>query len=524
MKQKLLSLLALLLMMTQGAWAQIPQGALSGKFTINDSGDKVYFSQGNLQAVCTSADGDGSTPETWTWQFATNQWDNVGNVAPNTNESFDGENSVTTAGTVDRFKWVGANSGLAPYGINNNSTVADYGNVAGEALKSDWGNLAITNGGNTENLGWRTLAYAEWNYLINSRSSGSTVNGTLNARYTFATINTGGTSVNGLILFPDGVTLENSEASWGNINKNKGDTNCTTAQWTALAAKGCVFLPRSINFATSTSPNETRQYNMSISASSILFSTADRTQRSAVRLVYPVPSVTLAEGTDNSTWITEKNGESYNVTLTRTLQTGGWNTFSVPFAIGNSSAEAGHHFDGTPLVGATVKELTAASMDGGALNLTFSDAASIVAGTPYLVKVESNVENPVFKDVTIVKDPAPTTIVGVISFMPAINPTSLTANDKSVLFISGGNSLAYPSTTNNLKGFRAYFQLLGGSVEIKSYSMDFVDEEVTGIIDVTTDNGQQTTGGWYTIDGRRLEGEPTEKGVYIQNGKKVIIK
>jgi hypothetical protein len=29
---------------------------------------------------------------------------------------------------------------------------------------------------------------------------------------------------------------------------------------------------------------------------------------------------------------------------------------------------------------------------------------------------------------------------------------------------------------------------------------------------------------WYTIDGRRLSGKPTQKGLYIVNGKKVVIK
>ncbi len=29
---------------------------------------------------------------------------------------------------------------------------------------------------------------------------------------------------------------------------------------------------------------------------------------------------------------------------------------------------------------------------------------------------------------------------------------------------------------------------------------------------------------WYTLDGRRLEGKPTQCGVYIHKGKKVVIK
>lgn len=48
-----------------------------------------------------------------------------------------------------------------------------------------------------------------------------------------------------MILFPDGITVASSEAtSWGTVNGNSEyATKCTSAQWTALAAKGCVFLP-----------------------------------------------------------------------------------------------------------------------------------------------------------------------------------------------------------------------------------------------------------------------------------------
>ena len=29
---------------------------------------------------------------------------------------------------------------------------------------------------------------------------------------------------------------------------------------------------------------------------------------------------------------------------------------------------------------------------------------------------------------------------------------------------------------------------------------------------------------WYTLDGRKLQGKPTKKGLYIHNGRKVVIK
>ena len=101
----------------------------------------------------------------------------------------------------------------------------------------DWGTII---GG-----GWRTPTKDEWTYVFSTRKSCSLVNGTSDARYTHATINTDATSVNGMILFPDGVKIASDEATtWGTINETSAwGTKCTSAQWTALAAKGCVFLP-----------------------------------------------------------------------------------------------------------------------------------------------------------------------------------------------------------------------------------------------------------------------------------------
>ena len=46
----------------------------------------------------------------------------------------------------------------------------------------------------------------------------------------------------------------------------------------------------------------------------------------------------------------------------------------------------------------------------------------------------------------------------------------------------------------------------------------------TGVaIQVTSDKLQVTSDDWYTIDGRRQDGKPSEKGVYIHNGKKTIV-
>ena len=228
-------------------------------------------------------------------------------------------------------------------------------------------------------------------------------------------------------------------------------------------------------------------------------------------------ALALSETADNSAALTEWNGYEADVTLTRTLQTGGWNTFSVPFTIAKPS-------------GWTVKKLTGASYnsDTKTLSLEFGNAASIVAGHAYLVQVASAVVNPTFNDVTIVNGTTPTTISGVVEFVPAINPVSMTAYDKTTLFVAGGNSLTFPNTDGDMNGFRAYFHLLGDAADnarsVKSYNMHFGDEDMTGIekIEDAGLKSENLNGAIFDLSGRRVQ-NPT-KGIYIKNGRKVVIK
>ena len=92
-------------------------------------------------------------------------------------------------------------------------------------------------------------------------------------------------------------------------------------------------------------------------------------------------------------------------------------------------------------------------------------------------------------------------------------------------FLAANNTLLNPSALPaNIKGFRAYFQLKGETASLaRAFSIDFGDGEATGIIAIGTDRAASTDNATYTLDGRRIS-KATQKGVYIQNGKKVIIK
>lgn len=189
---------------------QVPEGAINGKFSVGPAGNnkQVYFSKGNLQYV-------------GTWQFADNQWDYFGTSQSNNHR--------------DLFGW--GTNGTSDHNPNNTSKINS------EYSWAEWGTNPITNGGNKAGL-WRTLTKDEWVYLLETRAGAqaATVNGIPNIRFAKATVN----NVKGIILFPDGGTFAASEFTAVG-SPNTGDANytttCTTAQWNALQAAGCVFLP-----------------------------------------------------------------------------------------------------------------------------------------------------------------------------------------------------------------------------------------------------------------------------------------
>ena len=195
------------------------KGKLPGAFTINSDGDQVWFSQGNLQATTSDLG------EHWTWNFAENQWDFLGQTSPN--DYLTGNGTVGENGSVDLFRW---SSSKTYYGINTSTNAMDY---VGDFV--DWGTNAITNGGNQANI-WRTPTKDEWEYLINTRTT------TSGARYAVAKVN----DKKGLILLPD--DWNTSYYALSDINTAE-DVACSSntissTDWTnILEAHGAVFLP-----------------------------------------------------------------------------------------------------------------------------------------------------------------------------------------------------------------------------------------------------------------------------------------
>ena len=221
---------------------------------------------------------------------------------------------------------------------------------------------------------------------------------------------------------------------------------------------------------------------------------------------------------------TRLDGKQTNIMLYgRTFwKDGDWNTLCLPFDVTIADS---------PLAGATVKKLTASTsnLTNGTLTLNFEDeTTTLAAGTPYLIKwdgTSGTIENPIFTGVTI----SSTTSAGVTSedgkvqFKGTYDQISYNSTNTNILFLGANNTLYYPLNGARIGAFRAYFQLADGQ-QARSFVLNFGDEE-TGIVSTTDDTDDtDRAGAWYSLDGRKLDGQPTKRGMYINNGRKVIVK
>ena len=246
--------------------------------------------------------------------------------------------------------------------------------------------------------------------------------------------------------------------------------------------------------------------------------------------------ISLADDGDNSETLYTYNGrKAASVTLAgRTLtKNNEWNTLCLPFSLDS--------FTDTPLDGATVKEMDNSESgtnlsDDGVLTLKFKKANSIEAGKPYIVKWTSgeDISNPVFNGVTITstEPTGVTTYDGKVTFEGQYSPFIIDEDNKEeILFVSSGNQIGYVSENATLprvlKNFRAHFWAQpnqgnqGSTASARAINIIFDDMGVTtDLHQVTSDKSQVISDEWYTIDGRKLNGKPAKKGVYIQNGKK----
>lgn len=204
-----------------------------------------------------------------------------------------------------------------------------------------------------------------------------------------------------------------------------------------------------------------------------------------------------------------------DVQLERTLSPEHWNSFCVPFAI--SADVIAEKF------GAGTQICTFGSMNGNVMN--FDHSTTIEAGKPYIVKPTKEVVDPSFTGVNIEATAAKK--VGADGyFMQGIYSakTDLTT-DGTNLFLGDGNKFYKPAgtTTARMKGLRAFFIVPQGT-NLAALRAN-IDGATTSIDEFATVVEQPTDNRIYNLQGQFV-GTSFEglHGVYVQNGKKVLVK
>jgi hypothetical protein len=239
----------------------------------------------------------------------------------------------------------------------------------------------------------------------------------------------------------------------------------------------------------------------------------------------------------------------------RTLyKDGKWNTICLPCDLTADQIKA------SPLAGAQIKKMDAVNTGyypngysipeanihttAPTLILFFEDAKEIEAGKPYLVKwnegsdlVDNTDEedakkiyhNLDFPNVLVTEKSPGSWECNDVVFQGTLSQSrTIEAGDMSRLLLGPGNKLYFPSENINVGACRGYFIIPQAAAKARQVILSFDDEdgETTSIINIEngTLNMENAAEAWFSLDGRRLNGKPSTKGVYVNsNGKKYVI-
>lgn len=212
-----------------------------------------------------------------------------------------------------------------------------------------------------------------------------------------------------------------------------------------------------------------------------------------------------------------------NVTLQRTLSKDYWNTFCVPFAL-DAEQVAQYFGEGTQL----------RTYEGNCNNniVYFATVDNIEAGKPYIMKPgNAVVQNPTFEGVSMVAtgldENGNPQAVGDASTvqMKGIYNQILLKTDKTELFLGDNDLFYYPINdidARTIGGLRAYFIVPQGT-DIKKLraNLDGTPTSLDTIFDTEESNAPV-----YNLQGQCVGNSlrALKSGIYIQNGKKVVVK
>lgn len=211
-----------------------------------------------------------------------------------------------------------------------------------------------------------------------------------------------------------------------------------------------------------------------------------------------------------------------NVTLQRTLEASHWNSFCVPFALDKDQVTQ-YFGEGTQL----------RTYEGRCENniVYFATVDNIEAGKPYIMKPgNAVVKNPTFEGVSMVAtgldengNPQAVGDASTVQMKGIYNHVTL-VQDKTNIYIGAGNKFYYPADAEacQMNGLRAYFIVPEGT-DIKKLRAN-LDGATTALGEIFDTEESNTP--VYNLQGQCVGNSLStlKSGIYVQNGKKVVVK
>ena len=202
--------------------------------------------------------------------------------------------------------------------------------------------------------------------------------------------------------------------------------------------------------------------------------------------------------------------ELANVTISRSIKEG-FNTVVLPFDLTEAQVNAAF---GT---GAVVYAFSENSADPNDVTINFDKVAAgtISANVPVLVKATAASSAQTFNGVQVV---APTTgaiVMGTnTKFIGVFGPLTIAAGD----YFIGNDAIWKSEGSTSMKAFSAYIYAQETSAPVKMY----IGGIETAISEINADAAAEEQGAIFNLAGQRVN--KAQKGIYVINGKKVLVK
>lgn len=258
------------------------------------------------------------------------------------------------------------------------------------------------------------------------------------------------------------------------------------------------------------------------SAKEVVFTNTDQARATKIIVTVEVPKAKNYTLDETKTDNVIETYENANVTLQRTLEASHWNSFCVPFALDKDQVTQ-YFGEGTQL----------RTYEGRCENniVYFATVDNIEAGKPYIMKPgNAVVTNPTFEGVSMVAtdldtngNPQAVGATSTVQMKGIYNHVTL-VQDKTNIYIGAGNKFYYPADAEacQMNGLRAYFIVPEGT-DIKKLraNLDGATTSLGEIFDTEESNTPV-----YNLQGQCVGNSLStlKSGIYVQNGKKVVVK